>query len=195
MQNLTYDYVIIGAGPVGLYAANKIRKTKKTYVVLEKEKKCGGQPTFLYPEKIVTNFPTAKKILGDKIAKKIIGSNKLNIVYKTTVESIKKNKNNQYKIICNKKTFTAANVIICFGLGKFQHISLDLFNKNPKVTYEVKKIKQFKNKNVIILGGGDSANDYAKQIKDVAASTTLIYHNEKLKNENKKIDGIKYFLG
>jgi thioredoxin reductase (NADPH) len=195
MQKLVFDYVIIGAGPVGLYAGTKLSKTKKSFIILEKNKKVGGQPLYIYPEKKITNFPNTKSISGSSVSKKIVGKNKLNIQTKCEVKNIKIIGNKKIKVIAAKDNFICNKVLICSGLGKIEHITIDFLESNPKVIYEITNIKILKDKRIIILGGGDAASDYAAQLKDVCKTITVVYRGDAMKNNRKLEQNVKYYLG
>jgi cation diffusion facilitator CzcD-associated flavoprotein CzcO len=56
------NYLIIGAGPIGLYAGNKLKSRNKSFLIVEKRKTIGGQPIIIYPSKEIDNIPHIKKI-------------------------------------------------------------------------------------------------------------------------------------
>jgi thioredoxin reductase (NADPH) len=66
-NNNVLNYLIIGAGPVGLYAGNKLKSKKKSFLIVEKRNNIGGQPIILYPEKEIENIPKIKRITSRQL--------------------------------------------------------------------------------------------------------------------------------
>jgi thioredoxin reductase (NADPH) len=82
------------------------------------------------------------------------------IYLSTTIHSLKKTKNGFNVILSNKKVITCYAIVIACGIGAFKPIELErAIDKNINIKYVVDDINSFKNKRVVVLGGGDSAVD------------------------------------
>jgi thioredoxin reductase (NADPH) len=154
------DFLVIGAGPVGLYAGMKLQKKNKNFLIVEKNKKIGGQPSFLYPSKIVSNIPGQKEISAHGIFKIFKPATfKKNILTNTHVLKME----HEGKIIKIKlssgRVVYSKNVLICSGLGSHTTNEIGIPGDKKRVIYNVTNTHLFKDKIVVILGGGYSAVD------------------------------------
>jgi thioredoxin reductase (NADPH) len=154
------DFVIIGAGPVGLYAAMKLQKSNKNFLIIEKNKKIGGQPSFLYPTKIVNNIPNKKKIIAKNILK-LFSPNvfKEKILTNVSVNEMKCEKKQIKITLSTGRIVYTKSVLICSGLGTHVTNSIDVPGNKKRVIYAVNNTRIFKDKLVVVLGGGYSAVD------------------------------------
>ncbi|GMO13242.1 MAG: NAD(P)/FAD-dependent oxidoreductase [Mycoplasmoidaceae bacterium] len=186
------DYIIVGAGPVGLYCAMKLSLLKKNFLVIEKNQKIGGQPSLLYPTKPVYNLPGIKKILGSDICKRFHVNLTHRIFKKTIIEKITSAQNNVSVKLSTGRTFISGKLILCSGLGNYKLIELKIPGKKKNVLYSLKKINTFANKDIVILGSGYSAVNWAIQISSIARSVTLVTNSLKLESTDKEIKNLKH---
>jgi thioredoxin reductase (NADPH) len=154
------DFLIIGAGPSGMYFAKKCQEFKKKYKLIEKKKVIGGQPMALYPDKIVYDYPNTKEIISRQIIKKLRKGIKQIYIN----QSVKKIvfKNGKFDVFLTKEQkILADKIVIATGLGSFSFNPLMIKEAKGKenIIYSVKNVRMFRNKSVIVLGGGDSAVD------------------------------------
>jgi ferredoxin/flavodoxin---NADP+ reductase len=183
-----FDIVVIGAGPTGLfgvfYAGMRGMKTK----VIEALPEVGGQLAALYPEKDifdVAGFPrVGAKQLVDACKKQADGANP-DAVYAMgqRVETLVKLDDGTFEMTTNTgETHYARSVLITAGIGAFEP------NRIPNETarsyegkgvyYSVTDLPRYAGKNVLVVGGGDSAVDYALMVEPIANSVTLIHRRE-----------------
>ena len=179
-----YDVTIIGAGPTGLFAAfyaagMRGMRTK----VIEALEQPGGQLTILYPEKYIYDVAGFPKILAKDLVKQLeiqAMAYKPTMVYGERVEELKYVDGNIIELITDKgNVHFSKTVIICAGHGAFTPRKLN----NPSVErlegkgvyYQVRSKWDFRDKRVLIVGGGDSAVDWALNLKDVAKEVILIH--------------------
>lgn len=191
LSNKEYDLVIIGAGPVGLYAAFLAGYFRLETLCLELDEFVGGQASKLYPNKKVHDFPGQLEITADELVqtmyRQAIQFNNVKLQTKTKI--VKYAKTNDDKIILyddQDNEYITKNVLFTVGLGAFEPVKVTdevLKSKNLNINYHHKKDSNYNGKKIIILGGGDSAVEYAYQIKDKypEAIVTLIHRNEKLR--------------
>jgi thioredoxin reductase (NADPH) len=176
------EFVIIGAGPIGLYAARKLQKHNRKFLIIEKNKRIGGQPSFLYPAKTVNNIPRKKEIIASNIFKMFKPQTFKNKILTNTSVKKMQHEGKQIKIVLSKgRVVFTNNVLICSGLGTHTTNEIDIPGNKKRVIYTVNNIKIFKDKQVVVLGGGYSAVDWAIQISKIAKRVSLIYRGTKLK--------------
>ena len=181
------DVLIIGAGPVGLFAVHQLGIIGLKAEVVDNLDKVGGQCIELYPDKPIYDIPAIPECTGESLTKDLleqIKPFKTNFHLNERVEEISKEENN-WKIKTNKnKIFIAPNVIIAGGVGSFEPRKFtvkgaDIF-ENKSVFYSVKDKNFFKGKKVCIFGGGDSALDWAIELSKFA-EITLVHRRDEFR--------------
>ena len=182
------DILIIGAGPVGLFAIFEAGMLGMKCHVVDALEEIGGQCSALYPEKPIYDIPAYPKILAsDLIAKLHEQANRFEPVFHLNqqVESFTKN-SNKFTVRTNKGTEIEAKVIIiAAGSGAFGPNRPPLENirnyEGKSIFYAVKKMEDFAGKNIAIAGGGDSAIDWAINLADIANKIYLIHRRDKFR--------------
>lgn len=181
------DILIVGAGPVGLYAAfySAMRGIKGE--IIESLNYVGGQLTTLYPSKPIYDIPGFTKITANDFIEALkvqYDQFKDDVVLKlsTKLENITK-KDDYFEVKTSDGIIEARAILLTTGNGDFRPRPLDIKDSaNYKnVIYSFKDINIFKDKNVAILGGGDSAVDFANMIKEVANKTYLIHRRNEFR--------------
>lgn len=182
-----YDVIILGAGPVGLYASFMAGYLKLKNLCLEMDDFVGGQPFKLYPNKYIYDFPGYPKIkagtLIDNLKDQIKNYEEYSSL-KTGVRIIGY-EIDEDNIIClvdnNYNRYYAKNVLLTIGMGAFEPMKLENFpesHHHHKVRYCLEPDTTYENKHVLVLGGGDSALDYAYHIKNNTNATVTIAHRK-----------------
>ena len=167
------DVLVIGAGPVGLFAVHQLGIIGLKSEVVDNLDKIGGQCIELYPDKPIYDIPAIPECTGEELTKNLlkqIAPFKTNFHLNDRVEEIKKD-GSKWKIITNKKKlFIATNIIIAGGVGSFEPRKLPTKDaekfEGKSVFYSVKDKNLFKNKKICIFGGGDSALDWAIELSN-----------------------------
>ena len=179
------DVLVIGAGPIGLFAVHQLGIIGLKAEVVDNLDKVGGQCIELYPDKPIYDIPAIPECTGESLTKNLleqIKPFKTNFHLNERVEEISKEENN-WKIKTNKsKIFIAPNIIIAGGVGSFEPRKFSVKGaetfENKGVFYSVKDKNLFKNKKVCIFGGGDSALDWAIELSKFAEITLVHRRNE-----------------
>ena len=179
------DALIIGAGPVGLFAAQQLGLIGLKAEVVDNLDKIGGQCIELYPDKPIYDIPAMPICTGESLTRNLleqIKPFKTNFHLKERVQEISKEKNN-WKIVTSKnKIFIAPNIIIAGGVGSFEPRKFSIKEaekfENNGVYYSVKDKNYFKNKKVCIFGGGDSALDWAVELSKFSEVILVHRRNE-----------------
>ena len=179
------DVIIIGAGPVGLFAVHQLGIKGLKAVVIDNLDKLGGQCIELYPEKPIYDIPAVPECTGKELTDKLleqIKPFKTEFYLNERVEEVKKDKNNWQVKTSNKSEFQAPNIIIAGGVGSFEPRKLSVKEaekfEGKSIFYSVKNKEQFKNKNIVIFGGGDSALDWALELSKFSKITLVHRRNE-----------------
>jgi len=179
------DVLVIGAGPVGLFAVQQLGLIGLKAEVVDNLDKIGGQCIELYPDKPIYDIPGLPECTGESLTKSLleqIKPFKTNFHLGQRVEEISKEKNNWKIVTSNKNIFTAPNIIIAAGVGsfeprKFQINEAEKFENNG-IFYSIKDKTLFKNKKICIFGGGDSALDWAIELSKISDVTLIHRRNE-----------------
>ena len=161
------DIIIIGAGPVGLFAVFEAGLLNMKCHLIDVLPKPGGQCIELYPKKPIYDIPAYPEILAGDLIKNLLkqcSQFEPGFTLGERAEKFEKLKDGNFLITTDKGTRHCAPVVaIAGGLGGFQPRKPNfegLSNyENKGVCYFVKEPKKFKNKNIVISGGGDSALD------------------------------------
>jgi len=179
------DVVVIGAGPVGIFAIHQLGIIGLKAEVIDNLDKIGGQCIELYPDKPIYDIPAVPECTGESLTNNLleqIKTFKTNFHLSERVEEVIKEKD-KWKIITNKKKiFLAPNIIIAGGVGSFEPRKFALKNsekfENNGIFYSIKDKNYFKDKKVCIFGGGDSALDWAIELSKLAEVTLIHRRNE-----------------
>lgn len=164
--------IIVGGGPIGLYAASKL----DDYLLIETNKNLGGQLTRLYPEKDIVDIGLFKTIKAKYYISYLTKQIRMeNVHLNETVTSIE---NKEYiEVKTNKGTYQCEYLLIATGLGFSTPRKLEIEHADEceNILYHLGDYSFLKNQNIAILGGGDSAIDWAKELAKVANKVYLIH--------------------
>ena len=165
------DVVIIGAGPVGLFAVHQLGIKGLSAVVIDNLDKVGGQCIELYPDKPIYDIPAIPECTGEELTKNLleqIKPFKTKLFLNERVEEVKEDNKNWIIKTSKNNLFQAPNILIAGGVGSFEPRKLPLKDaekyEGKSVFYSVKNKDEFKNKNISIFGGGDTALDWALEL-------------------------------
>jgi len=200
------DILIIGAGPVGLFAVFEAGLLKMKCHLIDILPKPGGQCIELYPKKPIYDIPGYPEILAGDLIENLMkqcSQFEPGFTLGEKAEKLEKQKDGTFNVTTNKGTLhNAPIVVIAGGLGGFQprkpsFMDVDKYEENG-VSYFVKDPNLFKGKRIVISGGGDSALDWTIELSKIAKRVVLVHRRnefrgasdsvdkvQKLKNENK----------
>lgn len=179
------DILIIGAGPVGLFTVFEAGLLKLRCHIIDVLPQPGGQLSEIYPKKPIYDIPGFPEILaGDLIDNlmKQIEPFKPTFTLGEKAVSIEKIDDLNFVITTDSGLqHKAPNIFIAGGLGVFEPRKPPISNiiefENRGVDYMVRDPEKYRNKNIVIAGGGDSALDWALFLKDIAKSVTLVHRS------------------
>ncbi len=192
------DLIIIGAGPTGMFATFCAGLREINSITLESLDTHGGQMLELYPEKMVYDVQAVPKMKAIELSDKMYEQSMLfkrRIEFNSKVTDIIP-ENDRFTIEVNgQKKYTSKAVLICGGVGDFHPNKLGINGEEQYegkgLYYAVKSVKDFKDKTVAVIGGGDSAFDYQMQISPVCKKSYIIQHNNTFKAAESSVDAVK----
>ncbi|MET3500810.1 thioredoxin reductase (NADPH) [Mucilaginibacter rubeus] len=186
MEKITTDICIIGAGPVGLFAVFEAGLLKMRCHLIDVLPQVGGQLSEIYPHKPIYDIPG----YPDVTAQQLVDNLMLQIApFHPTfslgerVENLQRNDDGSYNIITNDGTLVHCQVVvIAGGLGCFEPRKPEIDRltdfEGKGVAYMVKNPEHFRDKKVVLAGGGDSALDWAVFLSNVAERVTLVHRGD-----------------
>lgn len=185
MKTLNTDVVIIGAGPVGLFQVFELGLQGLETVVIDSLPNVGGQCSELYPDKPIYDIPAVPQASAKTIINNLwqqASPFKPNVLLSERVERIEKCSDIEFLVYTSKsKIIRCKAVVIAAGNGAFCHVKLKIpeiekFN-DSQIFYSVNHLEQFRDKNLVVLGGGDTALDWALTLQKIAASVVLVHRS------------------
>ncbi len=189
MDRHVTDVVIIGAGPVGLFAVFELGLLDLKVHLIDILDKPGGQCAELYPEKPIYDIPAWPTITGQELTDRLMEQIKpFNPVFHfgQMVQELKKLDNGRWEVSTDADNVIEAKVVvIAAGGGSFVPKKpplpgLDGF-ENKSVFFAVRKMEQFRGKRLMIAGGGDSALDWTLNLQPIAERVTLVHRRDEFR--------------
>jgi thioredoxin reductase (NADPH) len=183
------DVVIIGAGPVGLFQVFELGLQGLKAHVIDALPQAGGQCTELYPDKPIFDIPAVPECTGqqliDNLLKQIAPFSPGMHLDQTVDELQKRGEQDFYIRTSTDAEFECRAVIVAAGAGSFTPVrvrveGIEAF-EDKQLFYRVRDPAQHAGKDVVILGGGDSALDWALQLAPTVKSLTLVNRTERFR--------------
>lgn len=180
------DVVIIGAGPVGLFAVFELGLLNLKAHLVDILDKPGGQCAELYPEKPIYDIPALPVVTGQELTDRLMEQIKpFAPVFHLgeMVEGLSKNENDTWRVTTDSgTTIDTKVVVIAAGGGSFMPKKPPIKDiehyEGTSVFYAVKKMAVFEGKDIVIVGGGDSALDWTLNLLPKARSITLVHRRD-----------------
>jgi thioredoxin reductase (NADPH) len=196
---ITTDILIIGAGPTGLFTVFEAGLLKLKCHLIDALPQPGGQCSEIYPKKPIYDIPAYPEILAGDLTDKLLEQSKQfepGFTLGERAETIEKQSDGSFVVTTNKGTQHKATVVaIAGGLGSFEPRKpaiehLQSF-EDKGVAYIIKDPEVYRNKKVVIAGGGDSALDWAIFLSDVASEVTLIHRRNEFRGALDSVDKVQ----
>ncbi len=183
------DAVIVGAGPVGLFQVFELGLLGLRAELVDSLPAIGGQCTELYPDKPIYDIPavpvcTARELI-ERLAEQIKPFN-AGVHLGQEVTTVQKREDGRFDVETSRGTrFDAGAVIIAAGVGSFQPRKLSVPEaekyEGVSIHYRVKDAEAFRGKDLVILGGGDSALDWTLSFAETANSVVLVHRRSEFR--------------
>ena len=189
------DAVIVGAGPVGLFAVFELGILGLNAHVIDNLDRAGGQCIELYPDKPIYDIPAMPECTGESLTKNLlqqIKPFKTNFHFNQRVEKLEKKNNNWLVTTSDKVQFETPNIIIAAGVGSFEPRKPPIQNierfEKTNLFYAVKDKNKFTDQTICIFGGGDSALDWTVELSKIAKKIILIHRREDFRAAQHTVD-------
>lgn len=192
------DITIIGGGAAGLYAAFYAGMRDLSVRIVEAKEKLGGKVHF-YPEKLIWDVGGMTPISGAVLIEQMVEQGQTfepDVVYNQKIVKLEKRAERHFILTSEAgQTFESKAVIIATGGGIFTPKKLPLENsasfEHTNLHYNVYRIEHFRNKRVAIVGGGNSAIDWANTLRPVAREIHVIHRSEKFRGHESMVRKLK----
>lgn len=195
MKKVDTDVLIIGAGPVGLFAVFELGQLGINSCIVDCLDIIGGQCSSLYPQKPIYDIPAYPEISAEKLIENLSKQIKPfnpTIILGNKIERISEKKD-AFEVLTSKDTIIRCKCILiaagngAFGPNKPPIEDIDKY-ENKSIFYHVKEKSIFANKEVAIAGGGDSAVDWAIELSSITKKIFFIHRREKLRAAPNSVD-------
>jgi len=194
------DICIVGAGPVGLFAVFEAGLLKMRCHLIDALPAVGGQLSEIYPKKPIYDIPGFPTVLAQELVDNLmkqIEPFKPEFTLGERAESYQKLADNSFVVYGSEGTqIECKAIVIAGGLGSFEPrkpeiADLERFEKGKGIEYMVKNPEQFRNKKLVIAGGGDSALDWTIYLAQLAQEVTLVHRNESFRGAPDSAEKVK----
>ncbi|MBK7341014.1 MAG: NAD(P)/FAD-dependent oxidoreductase [Saprospiraceae bacterium] len=197
-SSIQTDIAIIGAGPCGLFTVFEAGLVKLKCHLIDALPNVGGQLSEIYPKKPIYDIPGYPEVLaGDLVANlmKQIEPFKPGFTLGERAETLEKTEDGRFRITTNRNTVIEAPVVcIAGGLGCFEPRKPPIANidgfEDKGVDYIVRDPEKFRDKSVVIAGGGDSALDWSIFLAPIAKQLVLVHRRTEFRGAPESVDKI-----
>ena len=198
-ETIKTDVLMIGAGPCGLFAVFELGLLDMKVHLVDILDKIGGQCAELYPEKPIYDIPAIPMVTGQGLTDALMEQIKPfgpTFHLNEMVETIEKIGDPLFKVTTDAgKVFEAKVVVISAGGGSFQPKrppvpGIEAY-EGTSVFYAVRKMEQFRDKDVLIVGGGDSALDWTLNLQPIAKRITLLHRRDDFRAAPHSVDQMR----
>lgn len=201
-ETITTDVVIVGAGPAGLFTVFELGLLDIRAHLIDILPRAGGQCSELYPEKPIYDIPGFPEISGQGLVDNLV--KQIEPFHPTfhygemveSVETLGSPENPSFRVKTDAgKTFECKAVIVAAGGGSFQPkrppiAGIDAY-EGKSVFYAVRRMEDFRDKNVLIVGGGDSALDWTLNLHPIAKRITLVHRRDEFRGAPHSVNAMR----
>jgi thioredoxin reductase len=189
-----YDITLIGGGPTGLFAAFYCGMRNASCNIIDSLPELGGQLATLYPEKNiydVAGFPKIRaKQLVEQLKEQAFQYNPA-VHLNEKVQDLHRRDDGIFELTTDKQVHLSKSIIVCAGIGVFTPRDLPAAGasayENKGIYYFIDDLEKFRNKNALVVGGGDSAVDFALMLEGVATNVTLIHRRDQFRAHEESV--------
>jgi len=193
------DILIIGAGPTGLFTVFEAGLLKLKCHLIDALPQPGGQCSEIYPKKPIYDIPAFPEILAGELVDNLlkqIEPFQPGFTLGERAETIEKQEDDTFIVTTNKGTQHHAQVVaIAGGLGSFEPRKPPINNisqyEDHGVEYIIRDPELYRNKKVVISGGGDSALDWTIFLAEVASSVTLVHRRNEFRGALDSVEKVQ----
>jgi thioredoxin reductase (NADPH) len=196
---ITTDITIIGAGPVGLFAIFEAGLLKMRCHLIDYLPQVGGQLSEIYPKKPIYDIPGFPTVLAQELVDNLVKQAepfKPTFTLGERVESLNKVGERDFIITTNMGTKVSSQVVViagglgCFEPRKPEVEGLEKFENGKGISYMILDPEKFRDKKIVLAGGGDSALDWAIFLSDIAKEITLVHRSESFRGAPNSVNKV-----
>lgn len=199
MSKIETDILIIGAGPVGLFAVFEAGLLGLKCHIIDALAKPGGQCAEIYPKKPIYDIPGMPEVMAGDLIDNLLEQIKPfspGYTLGERAEKLIKNEDGSFDVVTNmNKVHNAKVIAIAGGLGSFEPrkppLDSILDYEGKGVEYMVKNPEYFQNKKIVIAGGGDSALDWTIELSKLAKKVTLVHRRNEFRGAVDSVEKVQ----
>ncbi len=192
---LDTDLLIVGAGPAGLFGAYYAGFRGMSVTVVDSLPELGGQVSALYPEKQILDVAGFPSIKGRELVEQLVAqaaSARPTYLLDRTATALKSHDEGVRMDLDDGTVVNARVVIITAGIGKFTPRPLPAGEgwEDRGLVFFVPSFAEYAGRDVVIVGGGDSAFDWAHSLEPIARSVTLVHRRDRFRAHQATVDAV-----
>ncbi len=198
MRKSSVDVTIVGGGPVGLFASFYAGLRGMSVRIVDSLPDLGGQLLALYPEKYVYDMPGFPKILAKDLARELAQQGTQfgpDLQLEQTAQTLETTDNGYVIHTASGDELPTSTIIISAGAGAFSPTKIGVENEDvfegKGIHYGVRDKAAFADKNLVIVGGGDSAFDWCLNLEPIAKAITLVHRRDQFRAHEDSIKKVK----
>ncbi len=196
MPEEVFDVIIIGAGPTGLFGGFYAGLRGMKFMLIDSLEALGGQVAAMYPEKDIFDVAGYPRVMGKQLVKDLVGQMmRFNppLALGQKVKSLVKRSDGVFELTTDKgQKYHSKTVVLTLGMGSFtpkKHPNPELSRYEGKgVQYGVLSLEPFRGRKILIVGGGDSAVDWALMLEPLASQVTLIHRRDEFRAHESSVN-------
>jgi thioredoxin reductase len=190
------DLAIIGAGPTGLFAAYYAGFRGFRVAVVDSLPELGGQITAMYPEKLILDVAGFPRVKGRELVEGLVeqaNTAEPDYLLDRTATSLQCTDDDVTVTLDDGSTVTAKALIVTAGIGKFSPRPLPAGEGwlGRGMEFFVPSFAPYAGKDVVIVGGGDSAFDWAVSLEPIASSVTLVHRRDAFRAHERTVQQVR----
>ena len=195
MDEATTDLLIIGAGPTGLYSAYYAGFRGLRVALVDSLPELGGQITAMYPEKAILDVAGFPSVKGRDLVEGLVAqaaTAKPDYFLERTARGLEHRDDDVVVTLDDGTRIVAGAVLITAGIGKFSPRQLPAGDGwvGRGMEFFVPSFAPYAGKDVVIVGGGDSAFDWAQHLEPMASSVTLVHRRDAFRAHQRTVDAV-----
>lgn len=193
-----FDVTVIGGGPVGIYATFYCGMRQMKTKLIESLPQLGGQLSAIYPEKYIYDIAGHLKVRAQELIDEL--TEQMNqfsptVCLNEAVTKVEKQEDGTFVLETTKGVHRSKAIILSAGNGAFQPRRLDVSNneqfEETNLHYLVKNMEIFRDRRVVLFGGGDSAVDWAMMLEPIAKEITIVHRRDQFRAHEHSVEQMK----
>lgn len=193
------DAVVIGAGPIGLFAVFELGLVDVKTIVIDILDKPGGQCAELYPEKPIYDIPALPTVTGQELTDRLLEQIKpfgAQFIFGERVDELQRSEDGRFHIKTDAgRALIAKVIVIAAGGGSFTPKRPPLEGieayEGTSVFYAVRRMEDMRGKDMLIVGGGDSALDWTLNLAPIVKSLTLLHRRDEFRGAPHSVEKMR----